>query len=448
MTTGRRRARRGVLAAAVAIIVGPGVASATAAGPWSTPRDLSTPVETIPSDPTVAVSPEGRTLTAWWRRDLLRAPLTDAVQLRTRPGVTGRFRSIAALSALKRTATAQPVAAAAGAGAAAVAWTVGGSSIGVRILRGVTIPAQSAEYFEGTGVRIRDLRIGIAATGAAVAVWSRDPPSPAASRFGDAVVRVATRPAGGLWGPATDLSVAGAAEPALAVASDGSAIIAWERAGVIEVSVRTATGRFTTPTAISSGVGSMRPAVAIHATGGAVAAWYQGGVMVAEQRTRNRFRRAVALTGASGLPRIRQLREPALAIGPGGRMMAAWRRVVNGVFVVEGAIHPAGGAWGVTQRLSVPVNRNAGHPSLALADTGRAVVAWSQPGRHNGSSIRARPVAEGSQTFGSVEVVSRVRDRGAAPTVGVDAAGRAVVVWRDRVAGRGHLFRTSSRPIR
>src|SRR5689334_6437463 len=69
-----------LLAAAGALAATPALAAA-AASPWSLPVAFSSPGRVLPSDPAVAVAPEGRAVVAWWRRDTSLAPRPDVVQI-------------------------------------------------------------------------------------------------------------------------------------------------------------------------------------------------------------------------------------------------------------------------------------------------------------------------------------------------------------------------------
>jgi hypothetical protein len=136
-----------------------------------------------------------------------------------------------------------------------------------------------------------------------------------------------------------------------------------------------------------------------------------------------------------------------VAVDGAGDALAAWRRAEGGVFTVEAALRPAGGAWGAASRLSAPGDRNSGSPAAAMGPGGRALVVWSQPVTRARSAILARAgTIPGG--FGGVEQVSPARTSGVSPSVAMDAAGRATAVWLDidYAAGRLITVRAAERP--
>ena len=288
----------------------------------------------------------------------------------------------------------------------------------------------------------------MAPTGAAVAVWTRDP-FPVAIEGGDQRVRVAMRSgATGDWSAPADLSAPGASRPAVAMASDGSALVVWERGGTIESAEIGPGGGLGAPAAVpGAGAGARRPAVALNGAGDAVVAWYEAGVLAAGRPHGGAFGPPQALSAAGGLPTLQNLKAPALALAGGGRAVAAWRRATAGHFRVEASVGSVAGPWRPPAVLSPASNRNAGQPTLTLNGAGAAIVGWSQPLGTSLSAIRARILATpGAAPFGPVEAISTAAGRGTAPSVGIDSAGRAVVAWReDPVGGSGRFFRGAIR---
>ncbi len=410
--------------------------------------DLSTPGAHLPSDPSVAVAPGGRAVIAWWRRDSRLAPKRDVIQIRRRARFGAPFVGPVTLSRRLRNLAARPDAAAAG-GLALVGWTDETHAVALRTLPARGPAVALTTLGEGARVHLRGLDVGIAPGGDAVAVWTRDP-LPLGPLGGDRTVRISIRSgATGAWSAPTDLSGPGADHPAVAVAPDGSSIVAWERAGTIEVATGTPAGVFTGPL-IVSGAGARFPAVAVSAAGDAVVAWAGTAVTVAERAGSGAFGPPRAISASGGLPDVANLGAPAVAVGDGGRAIATWRRRIGGRFRVEAAVRPAGLDWTAAARLSPAAKRNAGVPSLGSDAKGHAVVAWSQPIGRSLSAIRARALPRSATAFGRLEPVSTAAGRGTAPSVGLDAKGRAVLAWREdpvprRGNGSGRLFRAAVR---
>lgn len=421
--------------------------AASGAPPWSAPVDFTAPAAQLPSEPVVAVAPEGRAVIAWWRRDASLAPQRDVVEIILRTSPSAPFVGPVPLSRQVSNLRSQPDADATTGGMALVGWTDESHAVGLRVLpgRGAIVPITTLP--EGSSVALGGLRVGIAPSGDAVAVWTRDP-LPARPGAGDRTVRVATRSAStGKWSSATDLSPPGADHPALAVGADGSAIVAWERAGAIEASVKGAAGGFGAPIALSPSTPSARlPAVAVNDSGDAVVAWFQQGVVASERPAGGSFGAARAISAAGGFPAMASLRAPVVAVAADGRAVATWRRQIDGRFRVEAIVRQAGAGWGATEVLSPRSSRNAGRPSLGADAAGRAIVAWSQPVGASRSAIRARVLTRQATGFGALESVSTPSGRGTAPAVGLDGTGRAVLAWReDPVRGPGRFFRAAIR---
>ena len=389
---------------------------------------FSTPGAQLPSEPSVAVTRGGRAVIAWWRRDSSLAPTGDVVQLRNRPTPAAPFIGPVTISAKVSNPFAQPVTATAP-GIALVGWTeqtLAGAGLAVglcAILKKAGI-TQTAVLPEGTAAALRGLDVAVAPTGAAVAVWTRDP-FPVAIEGGDQRVRVAMRRARrGDWSAPADLS--GPARPARPWpwpptgrrSSSGSA--GGHRVG------RDRAGRgLGAPAAVpGAGAGARRPAVALNGAGDAVADLVRGRGPRGGPPHGGAFGPPQALSAAGGLPKLQNLKAPALALAGGGRAVAAWRRATAGHFRVEASVGSVAGPWRPPAVLSPASNRNAGQPTLRLNGAGAAVVGWSQPLGTSLSAIRARILATpGAAPFGPVEAISTAAGRGTAPSVGVDSAG-------------------------
>jgi hypothetical protein len=209
---------------------------------------------------------------------------------------------------------------------------------------------------------------------------------------------VGAGPARAAWLPATELSPGSA--PSVAVARDGTALIAFER--------------------ISGG--NQRVAVALRVPG------------------------STAFGPARDLsPAAHDAFSPVAAIDRQGNATVAWLQGPE--FVVHARTAPAGGDWGET---SPPLSgKIAVGPSLAVGDNGAAVVAWATNER-----VAAAVRGAGTGAFGTATPVSPPGGFGIclAPRVAMDAAGNVAAIWTRRLTAQGEYrvesaFRAAGAPV-
>ncbi len=131
-----------------------------------------------------------------------------------------------------------------------------------------------------------------------------------------------------------------------------------------------------------------------------------------------------------------------VGIDAAGNATAVWTRSDGLHLVAQAAVRPLGGSWGASIDLSA-ASGNAESPTLAVDPAGDVIVAWKQ--RLAGSEaieVNYKPAGgswEGPTTieFGAAVVES--------PAVAIDAAGDAVLIWRQGVGGN-HVIISSSMP--
>src|SRR5690349_16457416 len=152
------------------------------------------------------------------------------------------------------------------------------------------------------------------------------------------------------WQPPGELSPGGA--PALAVAADGTAWVAFEH---------------------SDGANTR--------------------VAVAERRPGGGFGPARDLSAAG-----RDAFSPSLAVDRAGDVTLAWMQGAG--FVVQARHRPAGGAWGeATPPLSLgPIGRG---PVVAVGDGGAAVIAWTR-----GNVVEAVTRRSATEAFSGAQAIS------------------------------------------
>ena len=186
-----------------------------AGGPWGAPIRVSATSSSRPLRPAVAVAPSGAAVVVW------RAP-GAAVLSALRPGPTAAWIRLPV--ARDGTGFDSPDVTL-GPSVATAAWGEGSGAS--RRARVATLDVASRQWATGATVAIDGPpAIAVGAGGDVGATWSAAVGSPAPG-----AVRASLLPAGsGVWQPPALLTMSGAA-PAIAVAANGAAIVAWQEAG-------------------------------------------------------------------------------------------------------------------------------------------------------------------------------------------------------------------------
>jgi hypothetical protein len=235
---------------------------------------------------------------------------------------------------------------------------------------------------------------------------------------------------------AADLSPAAemAAGPDLAVAPDGTATVVWSaRSGgefaifAREIDPAGAPGPVRRLSA--SGQDALDPQVAVAPDGTAVVAWARS--------DGDSFRVQARRIGPGGVPEesTRTLSgsgqdalDPAVAVAPDGEATVVWKRFDGFRYLVQvRRVAPDGSAEEPAQRLSEP-KQHAVEPQVAVAPDGAATVVWS---RFDGedSIVQVRQVEAGGAPAATTQSLSAVGESAIEPQLAVDAEGAATVVW-------------------
>jgi hypothetical protein len=200
-----------------------------------------------------------------------------------------------------------------------------------------SVPAGGVWAAAGGGVGGATPEVALAPDGTATALWL-------ATENLHTVIQAASRPAGGSWSAAVDISVAGrnADEPSLAVGGDGTATAVWRVADGGHFIVQAATlppgGAWSAPEALSAPTGDART--------------------------------------------------PDVAADGDGNATAVWKVLEGSHYVVQAASHPTAGPWSIPLDLSVP-GRSANDPHVAVSADDVATVIWS---RSDGAHTRIQVV--------------------------------------------------------
>jgi PKD repeat protein len=216
--------------------------------------------------------------------------------------------------------------------------------------------------------------VGISAGGEAVAVWEHQ-------EGADYRTQAATRPAGGAWTKAIDISPKGDDANLTDVAVDpaGDAVAVWEMqvTATIESASRPPAGSWSPPQKISSADKAFLPQVAIGPGGQTAATWER------ENSPGNYTVRGA--TGSVGAP----WSEPAdvstsgnvtpggVAVEADGTAVAVWRGLEGTAHPIQTARKQLGGAWSKPLTIS-PLGQEAEAAAIVAAPGGGALAVWSR----------------------------------------------------------------------
>lgn len=162
-------------------------------------------------------------------------------------------------------------------------------------------------------------------------------------------VMAATCRASGDCGTAKALSPAGetAADPQVAVAPDGTAVVAWKSGDAVEASLRRGHESFGTPgrlTTLDSGQTATDLAVAVGPTGDAAALWTihsaAGDRVQAALRHGSRARFAKASTLSASVPGA-HWSDPQVVLDAHGNALAVWGALIDGHPSIQAAVYDA-----------------------------------------------------------------------------------------------------------
>jgi hypothetical protein len=175
------------------------------------------------------------------------------------------------------------------------------------------------------------------------------------------VIQSASRPAGGSWSSAVDISAIGghAEDPEVAIDPQGDAVAIWTSVEgsekVVQAASRPTGGDWSAAVGVSAGGAlATRPEVALDAHGDATAVWqyYAGGEEVIQSATRH--------AGSSWSPPVdvsvtgNGVSFPTVGLDADGDAVAAWIYHDGTNEILESASRPAGGSWSPSLGISAP----------------------------------------------------------------------------------------------
>jgi hypothetical protein len=128
--------------------------------------------------------------------------------------------------------------------------------------------------------------------------------------------------------------------------------------------------------------------------------------------------------------RATEPRAPAVAVAASGRAVVAWTAVAGERFAVVARIRPARGApWGAARRISALESTRPDPPAAAIGADGRAVVAW----RAGNGPVQGATLPSGADAWTRSTIAT-----GGTGFISPDLApgASATVVWADRIGTR------------
>lgn len=335
----------------------------------------------VPQDalaPQVAVAPDGTAVVAWMRHDGSNFRIQAR---RITPGGTPE-EATRTLSGANQDAAAPQVDVAPD-GEATVVWKrFDGFHYLVQVRR--IAPDGTSEgisqRLSESGRDAVEPQVAVADDGTATVVWSRFDGS-------DSIVQERrVEPDGTLEETTANLSAGGesAIQPRVEVDAEGVATVVWDRfdgadwivqsrrvgaAGVPEGSAQNLS---------SSGRSAAEPELAIDSDGAATVVWdrFDGSSFVVQARRLNPSGTPVGVAvqlSAGG----RDAADPQPALGPDGTATVLWSRFDGSNWIVQRRDLSSTGSLGGTQSLSLP-GRSAGDPALAWGDDGTLVMTWKR----------------------------------------------------------------------
>jgi hypothetical protein len=284
-------------------------------------------------------------------------------------------------------------------------------------------------------------QVAVDGSGGTVAVWARSDGS-------HTIIQASGRPAGGAWGPVFDLSQSGrdAIAPQVAVDSAGNAVAVWARTNgahtVVQGASRPAGGGWTSARDISdSEKNSQEPDVVIDPTGRAIAVWsrYDGFDNIVQSAQLAPGAGAVWSEPVDLSDKGENAEEPQVAADAAGDAVAVWSRLEGTDMIAQAAFRPAGGGWQAADNLS-EAGGDATEPEVSVDPGGFAAAVWSRAVGGVGT-VEAAEMAPGGHWLEPIELTGSGED-GTQPGIAL-AGGRAVTVWT--LAGPGPYSTIQSR---
>jgi len=356
-------------------------ASRPPGGAWSTPTTISPPKGDFADEPQIAINAAGEAV-AVWEHYRHRSDHT-AIETASRP--SGGTWSVPTTISSSKGANADPQIAIAASGEAVAVWD------DFPFLEAASrSPAgawSASTKFSKTQGGINFPEVAINPAGEAVAIWeSYD------STGNNPIVKSAAREPGGAWSTPVGLSKVRqeATYPHIAVSGDGEAVVIWvsERLGTVQAVSRPAGGRWSAAQNLSRiprRPGNLHATraedaqIGLNEAGEAVAVWswenfIHGVIQSASRSPGGEWSKPATVSAKSALGF-----EPRVAVDSAGGAVLIWVSFAPRHNFLEGASRQPGGNWSKPTRLPVKGGIFI-FPQLVGSSSGEAVAIW-QGGR-------------------------------------------------------------------
>lgn len=296
----------------------------------------------------------------------------------------------------------------------------------------------------GSAHEVTDLQVASEVDGDLTAAWIGSSP-------GARQVYTATRPRGGAWSAPTAIggsAQAGSTDLTLRVNAEGAAIAGWyerrsyRNSTLVTVTRSATSGAWSTakdaqpPSPFPSAPGfTNTSALGLLPSGGALAVWQRSfrEELHGDLRGQESAGAYLPATGGGGWlsETAPDVRRPRIGIDIDGNAILADVDVAGDVVV---STRPSGGTWSTPQTIGTPGVERTSSTQLATNARGEAVLAWTRltpelvhelrVARRAPDGTWSAPVTIASQQGGQSEP-----DGLYDPKVGLDASGRATVLW-------------------
>ena len=196
----------------------------------------------------------------------------------------------------------------------------------------------------------------------------------------------------------------------------------------------------------AAGQRAFRPQVTVAPDGSATAVWqrFDGSNTIVQAATRppgGSFGAPVDLSDSG-----QNAEKPEVTTSPDGNTTAVWQRSDGSNTIIQAAIRPPNGAFGVPVDLSI-AGQNAGKPQVTTSPDGTTTAVWE---RWNGTKSVIQAASRGSgRPFGNPVTLSEPEPGldAYAPQIAAGADTTAIVVWYRFFGGSKVVVQASIRPL-
>ncbi len=286
-----------------------------------------------------------------------------------------------------------------------------------------------------------DAQVSMDSNGRAVAVWDR-------FAAGDTKVQGSWSADGGLtWSTPVDLSASTATNPQVRFDSTGTVIATWpnDMGRIVSRSSADGGATWSAPTDLSLAGGSaFGVQMSGDTQGKTIATWsrYDGAQNVAQSSTTSdgglTWSEPVNISAAGG-----DANNPQIRVDSSGRTFMVWNFYQSGVNTVQVSTSTnSGTSWSDPLDLS-PSGVDCQESHVGVDSAGRAIVIWSNF-RDGGRVTQSASSSDGGTTWSQPLDISAPAGISFNPQISTDPNGRSLVVWSFSAAGTTYVIQSTS----